>query len=333
MNVFLSSEFERYYEESPLVLVDVGARGGLQPNWRQALEHLDIIGFEPDEEEYKALTKQTGKQATIYLNTGLYKEKASVNFYLTRSGGAASLLEPDRSFLDRFPEPERFDVLKTLKLDVDTLDNQLKAQGLVDVDFIKLDTQGSELFILMGAEEVLTRSVFGLEIEVEFAPIYKDQPLFAEVDRFLRGLGFQLFDLRPCYWKRDAGKMYGKSKGQMIFGDALYLRTPEALSSVVGAQSGPENMKSKLLRTLSICVLYGYLDYALELFEGHRDLFNPHEIAAFMRSLQRSKALVNRLPNFRGRGRIANIFYAIYKIINPSYKGWATGERVVGNLD
>jgi hypothetical protein len=32
----------------PLVLVDIGARGGLQPRWRPLVDHLTWIGFEPD---------------------------------------------------------------------------------------------------------------------------------------------------------------------------------------------------------------------------------------------------------------------------------------------
>ena len=82
------------------------------------------------------------------------------------------------------------------ELAVDTLDHQLERHGLDDVDFIKVDTQGSELFVLQGASQVLGQHVVGVEVEVEFASIYGGQPLFADVDRHMREHGFDLFDLR-----------------------------------------------------------------------------------------------------------------------------------------
>ncbi len=60
------------------------------------------------------------------------------------------------------------------------------------MDAIKVDTQGSELEILEGAKETL-RSVNLIEIEVTFNPKYDGQPLFAEVDQFLRSQGFVLW--------------------------------------------------------------------------------------------------------------------------------------------
>jgi hypothetical protein len=71
---------------------------------------------------------------------------------------------------------------------------------------------------LEGATTILTDSVFGLEIEVEFVHMYENQPLFEDVDAFVKKFGFYLFDLKPYYWKRSSGKGYGKSKGQLIFG-------------------------------------------------------------------------------------------------------------------
>ena len=113
----------------------------------------------------------------------------------------------------------------------DTMDGQLKKAGLDEVDFIKIDTQGYELSILEGAKRTL-ENVIGLEIEVEFLPIYKDQPLFHEVNQFITSRGFELFDLKRYYWRRNNTNNYGADKkGQIIFGDALYFRTPECICS------------------------------------------------------------------------------------------------------
>jgi FkbM family methyltransferase len=58
---------------------------------------------------------------------------------------------PNFDFLAKFPDAERFEVLKTIKIETDTLDNQLKKNGITEIDFVKIDTQGHELPILQGS--------------------------------------------------------------------------------------------------------------------------------------------------------------------------------------
>ena len=69
------------------------------------------------------------------------------------------MLEPNREFLDRFPHAGRFYVLSTQSIAVDTLDTQIREHGVDDVDFIKIDTQGSEIDILKGGKKTSWKSV------------------------------------------------------------------------------------------------------------------------------------------------------------------------------
>lgn len=62
--------------------------------------------------------------------------------------------------------------------------------------FLKLDIQGAELFALSHATARLRRALV-VHTEVEFLPMYKGQPLFAEVDQFLRTHGFVLHTFHP----------------------------------------------------------------------------------------------------------------------------------------
>ena len=75
----------------------------------------------------------------------------------------------------------------------DTLSNQLKLNNFSEVDFIKIDVQGYGLSVLKGSIEYLSNTI-GLEIEVEFLEIYKNQPLFNKVDSFIQKHNFQLYD-------------------------------------------------------------------------------------------------------------------------------------------
>ena len=162
--------FENFYSAHPLTLIDVGASGGISPHWLQHSGHLRIIGFEPDARAFDKLRSEQG-HSSKYLNLGLHSSKGQVDFYLTRKQEGSSCFEPNRAMLERFHKPERFDIVQKITILCDTLDEVLREQGLTDIDFIELDTQGSELPILQGASSVLTDSVFGLEIEVAFTEL------------------------------------------------------------------------------------------------------------------------------------------------------------------
>jgi FkbM family methyltransferase len=333
LKVFLEPEFSPYYQQFPLVLVDVGSSGGVKSNWKLAEKYLQVIGFEPEGEGFDNLAASNDSR-TMYLNTGLYKERATLDFYVTRENTDSSIFKPNRELIDKFPAAERFDIVKTETIRTDTLDNQLRENRIENVDFIKVDTQGSELFILQGAANILERSVFGLEIEVEFAPMYEGQPLFCEVDAFVRKFGFQLFDLRPIYWKRELGKDYGNSKGQLIFADALYFRRSDSLASVLNLIQDERERRAKVLKAVSACLLYGYVDYALEVFNEAASLFGEAERQSFLERIKKDNSGAGLIPNFRGRARIARMLHALGRRVQPPYKDWRVlgSGRELGNL-
>lgn len=332
MDIYFGPVARPYYERGPLTLIDIGARGGLQPNWKRARRHLKLVGFEPDPAEYARLAAGADPQRAVYINAAVGREAAALELNVGREGGTSSLLEPNLEFLRRFPQPERYEVVRKVRVTTDMLDALLPRHGVHGADFIKIDAQGGELAILQGARETLERSIFGVEVEVLFAPLYRAQPSFGEVDSLLTGLGFQLFDLRHSYWKRAAGARYGGPQGQLIFGDALYFRTEQSLARIL-AQNPSEAARPQLLRGLSIALLYGYADFAIELFEAHRSLFDEplaKEIAATLRS---EVDLSSRIPHFRGRGFLSHIFYRLHRTLFPTAGGWASGGRTIGNVD
>src|SRR5262249_23401008 len=114
------------------------------------------------------------------------------------------------------------------------------AENAIDrVDLFKLDTQGSELDVLRGAERTLA-SVSVVQTEVEFNPMYEGQPLFGDVDRFLRERGFVLWNLATLSHHRVLGaraglrpasqtfdfeaSRYTRRSGQLFWADAVFVR-------------------------------------------------------------------------------------------------------------
>lgn len=331
MKIFIEPALSEYYQKYPLILADIGASGGIQSHWTPAEKYLHVIGFEPDEREFSHLKKKENRKVT-YLNTGLYKEKTALDYYLTEKQQTSSFFKPDKDFLDQFPEVERFDITKKIKIEADTLDHQFKIHDITGTDFIKVDTQGSELFILEGAMKTIKNGVFGVEIEVEFAQMYQNQPLFSDVDSFMRKQGFWLFDIQSAHWKRKAGKDYHKKRGQIIFGNVLYLKKSENFQEIIENIKDVTAKKSKILKAFSICFLYGYFDYAMEIFDRTATLFNEAERQAIEKKIKGSSRWERKIPNFKGRWKIASMIYSLWELVRPTHHGWATIDRKLGNL-
>jgi FkbM family methyltransferase len=331
VSVFIHQRFEQIFQREPLVLVDVGARGGLRPNWRAAQPHLKTIGFEPEADEFERLNRQTGADGmTVFFHAALHKRAESLVLHIARDRGLTSIFAPNRPFLDSFPEAERFDTVATAEMTTDTMDHVLHTGGIGDVDFVKVDTQGSELFILQGGEKTLRRSVVGVEVEVEFAPVYKNQPLFADVDAYLRSLGFSLFDLRPCYWKRADGRTVGGPQGQLIWADALYLREVTALPELL-SKLEPARRPAKLLKSLSVSILYGYFDYALAILAAAGSVLSADDQRVAREAVLSAGKEHDPMPTFPGRTHVARAARRLWKLSAERNHAWSISDAELGN--
>ncbi|MGH8616786.1 MAG: FkbM family methyltransferase [Burkholderiales bacterium] len=333
MSVFIDSSITPLFEAHPITLVDIGARGGLQPNWAITRKYLRVIGFEPDPIECARLREAHDRKHFVYINAAAHRSHSELLLNVARDPGTSSLLAPNKTFLEQFADSARFDTVEQVKVTADSLDTLLSKHDIQTPDFLKIDTQGAELPILEGAERVLATSVFGLEVEVQFAALYQGQSSFGEVETLLHGAGFQLMDLRHAYWKRARGARYGGSKGQLVFGDALYFKTERAFQQQLEAETDEHLCRVRLAHAMAISLLYGYVDYALELFEPNRQRFDTATAQAIETALRSRVAWNTRLPRFRGRGRLALLVYRLYKLLLPTAGGWASGGHTLGNLD
>ena len=86
------------------------------------------------------------------------------------------------------------------------LQDFLLGRGVNDVDFIKIDVDGPDFLILRSLKSVLAETrVLGICIEVNF--FGSDDPdahTLHNVDRFLKSVGFELFDLSKRHYSMAA---------------------------------------------------------------------------------------------------------------------------------
>lgn len=85
-------------------------------------------------------------------------------------------------------------------VEVITLDSFISTNNIKLPVHIKIDTQGYELEVLKGCEHSFERGqIKSIYIEMATKQKYQDQAIYFEIDSFLRGNGFYLFDINPFY--------------------------------------------------------------------------------------------------------------------------------------
>ena len=261
--------------------IDIGAADGIETRWRKIMKHIQYVGFEPDERSETELnfSNESNSNKKIF-RKAVWEYSKLLKINLAKKPQVSSVFLPDMNYLDLFPNPDRFNIERTIELESIKLDDL----NLEASDFIKLDIQGSELAVLKGANNVLEKCL-GLEVELEFFQIYKEQPLFGEIVNYLKDHNFIFIDfVNIIRWERDAFDGYGQS----IFADGLFLITPEYLYS---------SKKSKVIfsRYLCICLLYLRFD----LIDAFINLLSLEERKYFNSFLNDIKPL--RVNHFRIR--------------------------------
>ena len=96
----------------------------------------------------------------------------------------------------------------------------------VEADLLKVDVQGAEILVFQGALACLKTALI-VDVEVDFIPLYKNQPLFADVDAFLRVHGFSLHHLQHyglTFKPNLAPPHVAAASQQSAWGDAVYVR-------------------------------------------------------------------------------------------------------------
>jgi FkbM family methyltransferase len=176
------------------IIVDVGCRWGFAERFIKAGNDFFLIGFDPDTEECRRLGQLYSSDSVVFVAKGLAGRSGTRTLYVTQNPACSSLLKPDPFVTNYYPALACAREVLTKSVDVVTLDAWAKAVGLERIDHIKVDTQGTELEILQGGDKIL-QSLRSIEIEVEFNAIYENQPLFSDVDHYLRGRGFRLWKL------------------------------------------------------------------------------------------------------------------------------------------
>lgn len=210
--------YDRFLDRK-IVVVDVGCRWGFSDIWKELGSNVRSYGFDPDRAECARLQEKYIGQDVTLVARALGEAAGSRKLYATREPACSSLYQPEPALTSSIPELECATETGTTEIEVTTLDDWFSASEERSIDFIKLDVQGAELDVLKGGPTCLA-TVRALELEVEFNPIYRAQPLFADIDMFLRQQGFVLWRLSNMAHYTDAPGKYPAPAGDTFFYDS-----------------------------------------------------------------------------------------------------------------
>lgn len=215
-----------------------------------------VIGFEPVAEACAKLNEAAAGGPQRYLPYAI-GDGSEQEFRETNQPMTSSLYEPNTELLEKFQAlAELTTVVKRTPIMTKRLDD---IPDVADTDYLKLDVQGAELDILRGAERTLA-SVVVVHTEVNFVPLYRDQPLFADVDAELRRRGFLLHRIHSLAGRAYKPYVQNNNIGEMIsqhlWGDAVYIRDFMRLDTLTPEQ----------LIKLALIVHETYVSYDLAAF-------------------------------------------------------------------
>jgi FkbM family methyltransferase len=232
-----------------ITIIDVGAQDLTSEGHiyapLQAAGATKIIGFEPlpDMDASPRRADPSVEMLEHFVGSG-----EGATFHVTQFDPASSLFEPNQEFLSQFVDLSSMCrtvssfAVKTTRLD--------DVPEITACDYLKIDVQGGELDVLAGAQRLLKTTII-VHCEVEFGPVYKGQPLFADIDGFLRSNGFELIDLVNAGYNRyKALPGTAQTGSRLLWAEAIYFKTPVEITQ----QNKTNILKAAYIAHVNYCM-------------------------------------------------------------------------------
>jgi FkbM family methyltransferase len=226
---FQLNAFQQILKPS-MVVVDAGANIGLYSMIASKIVSVEgkVFAFEPSIESFNRLNsniKLNNLKNIIYINEGLGEE--ANNLILRQDegyGDAERYLFSDNEAPDIGLEDI---ILKNEEeIVINTLDNNLLKRNINKIDFLKIDTEGFEYYILKGAEEILKNSP-DIVIFMECTPFgtARANTSQAEVFKILEDNNLNIF-----FWNHDLNEWSDDRVGALSAGEVWVCKNIKQLN-------------------------------------------------------------------------------------------------------
>jgi len=179
-------------KSTPLIF-DVGANVGQSIDlFSAALPGCRIMAFEPSPNSFAALkTRYTSPNVQLHqMALGLTDGKQEFHQY--ELSVLNSLLPLDPNSENCFSKVELTD---TIYVETLTLDSFCNTRDIDMIDLLKIDTQGYDYNVLLGARGLMSsKKIQAISVEINFTPMYEGQGSAADIISLLSSNNFKLVD-------------------------------------------------------------------------------------------------------------------------------------------
>lgn len=198
-------------------VVDIGANTGqFAKELLKMGYNNNILSFEPLPKTY-AILKNTADKYSFWKteNVAVGNETKKININVSANTESSSVLPMLNSHQHLAPQAN---YIGCIEVDMITLDGYFANIRASNNIFLKIDVQGFEENVLLGATKFLEK-VKILQLELSFIPLYDTNKKYYQLIEEIEVKGFFLYSFLPAFVNNTTGQMY-----QM---DALFCRKSE----------------------------------------------------------------------------------------------------------
>ena len=253
----LSEIIKKNKIDCKFTILDIGALQieNSKPRFYKLLEYFpssEIICFEIEKKLCDEMNSRASKGIRYYPHA-LGEKNEKRKLYITEHPMCTSLYKPIEALPKLYQNLHYMNLKKETEIETITLDTFVEQYSIDEVDFIKIDVQGAELDIFKGGKKLLN-NLLKIVCEVAFIPLYHDQPLFADVSKFLNQNNFMFNKfvgiagrtLKPTIFNNDPNV-----PSQLMWSDAIFIKHIEKIQGL---------SSEKLLKLSLLAAIYNSLD-------------------------------------------------------------------------
>jgi FkbM family methyltransferase len=188
-------------------VVDVGANdGGYGRFIRSTGFNGNIVSFEPQATAHEKLTAASQGDSAWHIAQRMALGDAASDLEINIAGNStsSSIMPMLASHLESAPESKYIAREKVSVHRLDSLD--IRAINAAQRIFLKIDTQGYEMAVLLGAEGIMDK-VVGLQLEMSVIPLYEGQVLYPDLLAWLGKAGFGMWGIESGFMNQKTGRM------------------------------------------------------------------------------------------------------------------------------
>jgi FkbM family methyltransferase len=195
-------------------VLDIGANEGqYAKNIRIGGYKNRIISFEPIKEPFTKLQQISANDSRwdVYnIALGNFDGKTEIN--IAGNSQSSSILEMNDTHLNAAPKSK---YIGSEVIEIRTMDSLFKELNLADQKlFMKIDTQGFEKSVLLGAKSIL-KSIKAIQLEMAVQTLYIGEDLYYQLSEYLYNEGFRLIKILRGLTKSD---------GELLQFDGVFMR-------------------------------------------------------------------------------------------------------------